>query len=73
MTDETMTIQEIQGRIREIKEGLDDPEKAHSLEDRLRMDFIRHVAANGLWDWDVAQKARLVMTTNDLCFGRWMA
>lgn len=66
-----MTIQQIQARIERIKDARWDDEAAHSAEDRLREDFIRHVQSCD--DPQLAVMAALVLTTNEIEFARWCA
>lgn len=56
--------------VRVAVEGLDD-EKAHSLEDALRRDFIRYIAEYGTGELKVM--ARAVLETEDMDFSRWCA
>jgi len=42
-----MTLDDIQKRVARIRKAKGDDETAHSMEDDLRADFIRHVAMFG--------------------------
>lgn len=69
-----MTIKDIQDRIDHIKSIVHDDEVAHGREDKLRADFIKYVGTlENNTDVNLAQKARLVLTTNDIEFTRWYA
>ena len=68
-----MTTQEIQQRIDSIRAHAVDYEMAHALEDELFGLFIRYVAEVGLADHDIAAKARLVLTTEEIQFARYTA
>ena len=67
-----MTTKEIMERIQHIRDRAADPEAAHANEDKLRADFIRYVATLGSLS-PLAQKAKLVLTTDDIEFARWCA
>jgi len=65
-----MTITEIKRKIEEIKAAKSDYENAHTLEDALRQEFILFIAqrCDSLGD-----KARLVLSTDDIDFERYCA
>ena len=69
-----MTLKEIQDKINEIQNELvpdnvwNDPE-AHTLEDKLRDDFIKYITKR---KDHLGKKAKLVLSTNDMSFGRWV-
>lgn len=65
-----MNITEIQERIKEIKELIDDDEMAHVKEDQLHLDFITSIANS---DSPFSDRAKLVLTTSDFNFARWCA
>ena len=66
-----MTIEEIQTQIGGIRAVQDDCESAHFKDDALREDFIRYVST--LEIPTLAEKAKLVLSTNDIVFDRWYA
>ena len=51
-----------------IKATADDDELAHSIEDSLREDFITYIAER---HDHLGEKARLILTTDKIEFGRW--
>lgn len=64
-----MTKKDILKILATIKEtSLRDDEYAHVLEDRLRADFIRHVADSNLGD--ISELAKRVLSTEKLTFAR---
>lgn len=66
-----MTMSEIKKRVQEIEECSNDNERAHGLEDGLRLDFITFISNGGAKD--IKQKAALVLQTEDMDFSRWCA
>ncbi len=66
-----MITEEIQKRIAVIKDSEWDYEVAHGLEDKLREDFIRYVAT--LEIPTLAEKAKLILSTEDIDFPRYCA
>jgi len=70
-----MSIEDIKRRITAIEAEVDlgDHEKAHSLEDKLRADFIAYVAKDGASDALINIKAGMVLTTDKIEFARWCA
>lgn len=66
-----MTLDEIKRRVDEIEASVWDDERAHSLEDRILLDFVQHVAANA--PEPIASMASEVLRTTDLDFSRWTA
>lgn len=66
-----MTEREIRQRIEKIKKVRGDAEKAHGEEDQLRWEFITYVAETYMGS--LATKARLVLSTSKIRFGRWDA
>jgi hypothetical protein len=66
-----MKLRDIQDRVEAIKAISVDDEAAHNEEDALREDFIRYVAQTAAPS--LAEKARLVLSTNDIKFNRWCA
>jgi hypothetical protein len=65
-----MNKEEILGAISDIRYNANDDEKAHSLEDQLREWFIQDIANSKN---ELAELARLVLSTNDIDFQRWYA
>ncbi|KKL82341.1 hypothetical protein LCGC14_1985690 [marine sediment metagenome] len=65
-----MNLQEIQDFINVIKSEQKDNEKAHGLEDALRDEFIESISKRKDL---LGKKAKLVLSTNKLDFGRWYA
>jgi len=75
-----LTIEEINNQIKSIVDNMWDDEVAHSSEDSmitirriidLREEFIKHIAENG--PPELSKMAKLVLSTNNLDFGRWWA
>jgi hypothetical protein len=66
-----MTTEEIANWIDHIEHIKEDDEAAHHEEDRLRGEFIRYVAEVG--PPSLAEKARMVLSTNKINFSRWCA
>ncbi len=67
-----MTNKQIQKRIQEIRDAAYDDEAAHAAEDNLREDFIDYVST--LTEYPkLAKKAKLVLSTKEILFGRWYA
>lgn len=56
--------------VENIKMIANDDEIAHHLEDGLREQFIKYVAMR---EDDLGEKARIVLSTNDIKFARWCA
>lgn len=67
-----MTLDQIKEKITEIEHMNGDDERQHSTEDELYLDFIKYVSTNPI-DNDLAAKAQLVQTTQNLTFCRWCA
>ena len=67
-----MTIDEIKKRVAHIEEIAGDDEHTHIAEDRLRTDFI-HYCTEIEHDTNLADKARLVLSTDKINFARWCA
>lgn len=65
-----MSQEDIEKRIQAIRDEADDPEAAHHHEDALRDDFLKYVAT---LDIPIADKAKLVLSTNEIEFPRWCA
>lgn len=65
-----MTQEEIKQRLGSIRACMDDNESAHCMEDSLRGDFILYVANNG---GELAEMAKLILTSDDFNFTRWYA
>lgn len=69
-----MEIKEIQDAIQEILANRDDPERAHSLEDKLYFNFIKSLADNPALDCDyISRCAEEVLQTKTIKFARWCA
>ena len=66
-----MTLQEVHDRVEFIKRVAGDDEAAHVAEDQLHEDFIAWVHASGAVE--LAEMARVVLTTQDVEFSRWYA
>jgi hypothetical protein len=66
-----MTIEDIKKRIENIELLVGDDEAAHSEEDGLRDDFIRWIAETETGE--LGEKAKLILSTNDIYFHRWCA
>ena len=62
-----MTLEEIKNRIERIKDVIDDDEVAHIREDGLYFEFIESLAKEG------NERAKEILKTRDLDFGRWCA
>ncbi len=65
-----MKTEEIQTRINRIMEISGDDERAHAAEDELMRHFIAYVST---LDNPLAEKAKLVLQTNEINFQRWCA
>ena len=65
-----MTTDQIKERIKYIEAIKTDDEVAHGAEDQLYADFISYVASGGE---GLAEKAKLILTTQDIKFARWCA
>ena len=74
-----MTTEEIEKQIKNIRDiaGLNSltgaDESAHSSEDSLHLDFIKYVATLSEHLPELAAKAKLVASTEDIEFSRWWA
>lgn len=68
-----MTTNEIKKRIKKIRDAGRDSETAHEQEDSLHLDFIKYVATLSEHLPELAAKARLVASTEDIEFERWCA
>lgn len=67
-----MKTEEIKQRIINIQKtstGVNGPELAHVQEDSLHLEFIKYVATAA--QPDLAAKAKLVASTEDIKFERW--
>ena len=65
-----MKIEEIKRRVDLIKERADDPESAHSQEDKLYLDFIKYISKLSS---PLGKKALAVLETQEIDFPRWCA
>ena len=65
-----MTRQEILKAIEDIKKVADDDEVAHGKDDDLREAFIEYVSKR---TDSLGEKAKLILSTNDIDFVRWYA
>ena len=63
-----MTKDQILKAVKEIEKVADDDELAHIWEDELWEAFIEYVAKR---KDSLGEKARLVLSTNEIDFGRW--
>lgn len=66
-----LTVQTIAAAVEKIEAAKDDDEGAHEMEDRLRAEFIRHVAETA--GGELAEMARAVMKTEEIRLCRWCA
>jgi hypothetical protein len=66
-----MTLEEIKARVDAIAKLTHDDEQAHCKEDSLRGDFLEWLAQTA--SDDIAERARLILTTDDMDFARWYA
>ena len=67
-----MTLTEIQKVLNDIKELVGYEELAHITEYVLMVQFIKYIASNPS-DPELAEKAKLVLTSNEIKFSRWYA
>lgn len=67
-----MTVDEITARVADIQASADDYEVAHSLEDKLYLDFLTHVASE-LQGTTLGDKASLVLQVAEVEFTRYTA
>ena len=65
-----MDKKEITERVSAIEEIAWDDESAHSKEDSLREDFIEYIAKR---KDSLGDKAKMILSTNDIDFARWCA
>ncbi|MFA5808726.1 MAG: hypothetical protein WC935_00130 [Thermoleophilia bacterium] len=65
-----MTKEEALASVEKIREEADDDEVAHSHEDGLRAQFIAHVAE---MPGELGELAKIVLSTDEISFGRWCA
>lgn len=66
-----MTIEDIQKRLEEIRVRASDPERAHSLQDALYRDFVKNLSESA--DWYLSERAKMVLTVEEIEFERWCA
>jgi len=66
-----MDLDEVKKRVADIGFMQGDDEAAHSNEDDLHVDFIRHVAAAGTPE--LAEMAKEILKVCDMDFARWCA
>ena len=66
-----MTLDELKGRVAQVKASVGDPEVAHSLEDSLRNDLLAAIAVGRVSD--PAAAAAIALQTNGFSFPRWCA
>lgn len=69
---DAMTIEEATRRVAEIRASTHDPDKAHSLEDRLRSDMLAFIANEAPSLSVAAAAARIALSTDAIEFERWM-
>lgn len=67
-----MTFDDIRGRLDKIKASVGDFEAAHGLEDDLYVAFIFYVSSDPSDD-DLGEKAKLVLTSEEIDFPRYCA
>lgn len=67
-----MTPEEVSARVEMIRRLADDPERAHSEEDRLRTDILRWLADEH-WEREAAAVAKAALETSAIGFARWRA
>lgn len=67
-----MTLTEIQEALHDISAYAGDDEIAHIEEDVLMVQFIKYIASNPS-DPELAEKAKLVLTSNEIKFNRLYA
>jgi len=65
-----VTLGEVRQEVERIRACAGDDEAAHSYEDDLRHKFIEYVASQG---GQLAEMAKLVLSTTDIDFARWCA
>lgn len=65
-----MTLEEVEKRIAEIRGSAMDDERAHSLEDQLRVDFLRWLAEHPRPVVITHQLAQPVLSTERIDFAR---
>jgi hypothetical protein len=65
-----MNKYEISERLRAIAECAGDAERAHSMEDKLYIDFVKFIASNKNPFTDMAE---LILTSEYINFSRWCA
>jgi ribosome recycling factor len=63
-----MTLEEIKIRVNQIRSNAYDDEKAHSMEDELREDFIKFISRE---DSPFADMAKQILKTSKIDFCRW--
>ena len=66
-----MNVKEIEKRIKEIENVVEDDEVAHIKEDSLYWDFVDYIAKTG--NKDQRKKARMILRTKKFDFARWCA
>ncbi len=62
---------DITRRVEAIARILDEDDKAHELEDALRLDFIKFVAKNENVPISVRRKAKQIIEVSTWNFSRW--
>lgn len=65
-----MTHDEAKKRVQAIRDAKGDDEMAHSMEDQLYLDFVRHVASQEGPHRAVAEE---ILKTGEIDFTRWCA
>ena len=66
-----MTRQEIEKAVQAIRDIAGDDEAAHGKEDALYAAFVQHIAETA--GRELAECAKLVLTTSEIRFARWCA
>jgi hypothetical protein len=67
-----MSTDAIKILIQQIRDVSGDDESAHGMEDNLRTQFLAYVATDPNDD-DLGEKAKLILSTNEIEFERWCA
>ena len=66
----SVTVEEVLAAVAAIRESQNDPEKAHSLEDKLHHAVLRSIATDPS---NASALAQAALTTEALDFERWCA
>ncbi len=68
-----MKRDEVEARVRAIRDAAGDDECAHAMEDALYADVLAAIASGDVEADDVAEIAGAVFATRDIQFERWCA